>query len=206
MRTLDIYFDFISPFAYFLHKQLNRLPAGTQINMIPVLFAGLLKHWGHIGPVEITHKQLFTYRHCIWIAEKHCIDFKFPAAHPFNPLPYLRLSIALGNAADVVDNIYHAIWTQGMDPASKDCWQKACNFIGVADADQLIANEGVKNALKKNTDDAIGLGVFGVPTMVVDGKMFWGFDSLDMLIDYLNDEQLFQREDMLQVKSICEDK
>ena len=49
----------------------------------------------------------------------------------------------------------------------------------------------VKAQLKANTDEAMALGVFGVPTMAVDGKLFWGFDALPMLRDYLRGDDWF---------------
>jgi 2-hydroxychromene-2-carboxylate isomerase len=48
-----------------------------------------------------------------------------------------------------------------------------------------VSNEAVKAELKANTDEAIAQGVFGVPTFLVDGKLFWGLDALPMLRDYL---------------------
>ena len=193
MRTVDHYFDYVSPFAYLLNEQLHRLPKDVQINHIPVLFAGLLKHWGQLGPVEVDKKRLFTYRHTTWLAERLGVGFRFPNPHPFNPLPYLRLTIALDNNPDVVNEIYRIIWTQDCDPTSMDCWNLVCNTLGVADAVELISDVKVKSALRTNTDSAIALGVFGVPTITADGELFWGLDSMEMLNDYLADRSLFDK-------------
>jgi 2-hydroxychromene-2-carboxylate isomerase len=61
MRIADWYFDFISPFAYLQSEQLHRLQPLVQIRYRPVLFAGLLKHWGNKGPAEVLPKRQFTY-------------------------------------------------------------------------------------------------------------------------------------------------
>ena len=202
MRTVDLYFDYVSPFAYLLNEQLHRLPDDVQVNQVPVLFAGLLKHWGQLGPVEVDRKRLFTYRHTTWLAERLGIDFRFPNPHPFNPLPYLRLTVALGNNPEAIKKIYRIIWTGDCDPTSTECWDVICNALGVAKANTLISDKQVKAALKNNTDSAIALGVFGVPTVAADGELFWGLDSMEMLNDYLADRSLFSRGGMERLEHI----
>ena len=86
--SVDWYFDFVSPYSYI---SLHRLPElDARIVYKPVLFAGLLNHWGQKGPAEIPAKRLWTYRYCAWRAGVLGIPFRFPAAHPFNPLQHLR--------------------------------------------------------------------------------------------------------------------
>jgi hypothetical protein len=97
MSQADWYFDFISPYAYLGLMRLRELPQDLEIRYRPVLFAGLLNHWEQKGPAEIAPKRSWTYRSCTWWASAHGIPFRFPAAHPFNSLPYLRLAIAAGS-------------------------------------------------------------------------------------------------------------
>ena len=52
-------------------------------------------------------------------------------------------------------------------------------------------DDSVKQALKDSTARAIELGVFGVPTIEVEGHMFWGVDALPMLSAYLRDDPWF---------------
>ena len=201
-RQVEILFDFISPFSYLLHEQLHRIPNNVEVKLTPVLFAALLKHWGHLGPVEIEQKRLFTYRHTTWLAEKLGIPFRTPDIHPFNPLPYLRLSIALDNTHDVVSKIFQVIWTKELDPTSEECWNAVCSSLGVRDATPLISAPAVKDSLRSNTELAIELGVYGVPTLCYDNELFWGLDSLDVLLDYLEKPDLFNREAMTRLKHI----
>ena len=112
-----------------------------------------------------------------------------PTMHPFNPLPLLRLSIAEGNTADVVDRLFRYVWVDGHVPTDQDAWVALLDEIG-ATASSLDADT-VKKALRANGADALAAGVFGVPTAVVDGKTFWGFDATGMLLDYLNDDAIF---------------
>lgn len=68
MRQLDFYFDFVSPFSYIAFARLDRLPPDVEVRLKPVLFAGLLGHWGHTGPAELAPKRKWTYRWCHWWA------------------------------------------------------------------------------------------------------------------------------------------
>ena len=117
MTSVTWYFDFISPYSYFELSTLQRLPPETDVVLRPILFAGLLNHWGQKGPVEIPSKRVWTYRACVWWAKQHDLAFRMPAAHPFNPLPYLRLSIAAGNTRHAVSTIFTRLWSTGADPA-----------------------------------------------------------------------------------------
>ena len=90
-------FDVISPYAYLGFQQLAALPAGSELELVPVLFAGLLNQFGQLGPAEIAPKRRFTYRFVLWRARKAGVPLRIPPAHPFNPLSALRLVIAAGN-------------------------------------------------------------------------------------------------------------
>jgi 2-hydroxychromene-2-carboxylate isomerase len=97
MTNTDWYFDFISPFAYLQSAKMEELSRHATITPRPVLFAALLDHHGQLGPAEIEPKRTFIFRQALWLAQRHGIPMKLPPFHPFNPLPPLRLAIALGN-------------------------------------------------------------------------------------------------------------
>ena len=118
---VDWYFDFISPFAYLQWQKLRSEASHITITPYPLLFAGLLSHWDNKGPVEIPPKRGWTYAHCLWIAKREGIPLRLPSAHPFNPLPLLRLSIAAGATPDVVDRLFHFVWQEGYLPTPSDC-------------------------------------------------------------------------------------
>ena len=204
MQNVNWYFDFISPFAYFQWVQFKKLPKGIKIYSKPTLFAGLLNYWGHKGPAEIPAKRQFTYRHTTWLARKLNIPFKFPPAHPFNPLKALRLAIALDCRDSVIQTIFDYIWKDGNPAAGTQDIESLAYQLGATDVEGLINNPTVKDQLKYNTDEAIKAGVFGVPTLVADKELFWGFDATEMLIDYLNNPGLFTDPEMLRVSNLPE--
>jgi len=186
MKTATLYTDFISPFAYLAMQRLAELTAHLEIEIKPVLFAGLLNHWGQKGPAEIPAKKIHTFDLVRWYADKHGIDYQIPPVHPFNPLRALRLAIALGSTRAVAETIFNRIWQRGDLPDDAAGWAALQAALEVVDGEALISTLEVKAELRDNGEAAIAAGVFGVPTFIVDGHLFWGVDAIDMLIDYLD--------------------
>lgn len=191
-HVIDWYFDFISPYAYLQWQRLRREAPQLRLNPKPVLFAGLLGHYDHKGPAEITPKRSWTYAHCLWIARRHGIPMRLPSAHPFNPLPLLRLSLALGATDDIVDRLFNFVWREGLLPSDQSAWQDLLDELLVTQSD--ISTDAIKQALHDNCAQAIASGVFGVPTAVVDEKLFWGVDATDMLLGYVAGDTFFKSE------------
>ena len=105
MKTITCYLDFISPYAYLAFEALPTALMGVSHHVVykPVLFAGMLKHHGQLGPAEIAGKREWTYRQVLWQARQLGVRLDMPAAHPFNPLALLRLAPALWAAGKAVD-------------------------------------------------------------------------------------------------------
>ncbi len=121
MKAIEFWFDPISPFAYLAFE---RLPQALEdctyvVEYRPVLFAGLLNHWGQKGPAEIEPKRAWTFRHIAWLAHQHGIALQMPARHPFNPLPLLRLALAAGPNRRVVEALMQHVWRGGGDPSDE---------------------------------------------------------------------------------------
>ncbi|HUI62745.1 MAG TPA: 2-hydroxychromene-2-carboxylate isomerase [Steroidobacteraceae bacterium] len=188
------YFDFISPYSYLAQQTLRQLPPGTPLQREPVLFAGMLNHWGQKGPAEIAPKRQWTYRSCLWLARKYGVPLRMPAAHPFNSLPYLRLAIAAGRSATAIETIFAALWTTGADPADPQLLAGLTRTLHVEAA--KLADPAVKNALREATQRAVEQGVFGVPSLVVRGQVFWGADSVDFAAAYLEDPAILENDEM----------
>jgi 2-hydroxychromene-2-carboxylate isomerase len=196
--SVDWYFDFVSPFSYIC---LHRLPElGAPVNFKPVLFAGLLNHWGQKGPAEIPAKRRWTYRWCTWWATELGIPFRFPAAHPFNPLQHLRLAIACESRPDAVKRIFDALWMSGANANDPRHFQRLANELGVDEA--RLSASVVKDALRQNTEAAAARGVFGVPSFVVDGEVFWGADAIDFVKAFLRDPAVIRNDEMRRVDAL----
>ncbi|HRN76547.1 2-hydroxychromene-2-carboxylate isomerase [Ottowia sp.] len=184
MKRIDCYLDFISPYAYLAFEQLPRALEGLgyEVTYRPVLFAGLLKQHGQLGPAEIAPKRDWTYRQVLWLAQQHGIAMQLPAAHPFNPLGLLRLAWACARQGApsryVCETIFHHVWRSG---AGADDAARMAALSQVLAPARDPAGDEARQALRDATDAALRAGVFGVPSFVVDGRLFWGFDALPML-------------------------
>ena len=182
---IDWYFDFVSPFAYLQSEQLRVFPPRVSIAYRPVLFAALLDANGQKGPAEIPAKRAFTYRFVVWQARRLGLALKFPHEHPFDPLPLLRLALACDCAPEAVHRIFRFVWRDGRLPDLPIEWAELVSDLGVPAAHERIADPAIKEALRRNTDEAIARGVFGVPTIAIGEQLFWGADATAMAIDYV---------------------
>lgn len=194
MKHITFYLDFISPYAYLAFETLpvSLMGHSYSVTYKPLLFAALLKHHGQLGPAEIAGKREWTYRQVLWQARAQGVDLHMPAAHPFNPLPLLRLAVAcdaqgLPNRY-VCETIFKHVWQGGLDATQAQRLQALTDHLAPNRAPQ---DDAVKAQLRAHTDEAIAHGVFGVPTFEVDGKLFWGLDALPMLRAYLAGDPWF---------------
>ena len=202
MTEAKWYFDFISPFAYLQLARFSTLPGNLEITAIPVVFGGLLTHWGQLGPAEIPPKRRFVYRFFQWNADRLGVPFAMPPRHPYNPLPSLRLCVAAGARIDQVRAVYDVIYGQGIQPDSPKGVQAIAKTLDISDPEAAINDPDVKTTLRVNTERAINDGVFGVPSFVVNREIFWGGDATDMLLDYLDNPGLFQTPEMRRISNM----
>lgn len=196
--ALAFYFDYLSPYAYLAWTQLPALAArvGRAVRPVPVLFAGLLNHWGQKGPAEIPPKRAYVFKDCARLAHRLGVaPLVPPPHHPFNPLLALRVSsLPMSSEArvKVIDGLYRAVWEDGVgveDVAVVACCASAAGLDGEGSVREAQGAE-VKARLREQTEEAIGLGVFGIPTVVVDGELFWGLDSLGHMERFLRGEDV----------------
>jgi 2-hydroxychromene-2-carboxylate isomerase len=182
-------FDFISPYAFLAWTQVRRIVAahGRTVTPVPVLFAGLLDAHGTKGPAEVPAKRRYLFKDVARKAHRLGIGAVAPPpAHPFNPLLALRIAslpeaiLPPPDRDAVIDALFAAAWTkrQAIDtPAAvssvlRDAGRDPGPLIEAAGAPE------VKGRLRGATDAAIAEGVFGVPTAIADGELFWGTESL----------------------------
>lgn len=196
MKLLRFWFDPVSPYAYLAFERLPEALAGLSycVEYRPVLFAGLLQHWGHKGPAEIEPKRAWTFRHVQWLARQYGTVLQTPAMHPFNPIALLRLALACTEAGGtpnrrVVEAIFRHVWCSGGADANDPA---RCEALAKTLAPQRDAqSQPVKDELRAAGQEALALGVFGVPTIELEGRLFWGLDSLPMVDECLRGEPWF---------------
>jgi 2-hydroxychromene-2-carboxylate isomerase len=212
MKTITFYYDPISPFVWLAFQRLPETLMGDgthpgvshRVSYKPILFAALLKHHGQLGPAEIPAKRDWTYRQVQWLGHSMGIPLSLPAAHPFNPLPLLRLALACA-APDApgetnrftTEQVLRHVWEGGADavaPARLAALETSLqNHMAQRGHAWVDPNgDAIKQQLRANTEEALAAGAFGVPTFALDGKLFWGLDSLPMLQSCLQEDPWFK--------------
>jgi 2-hydroxychromene-2-carboxylate isomerase len=206
IKYLDFYFDYLSPYAYFAWRKVTRFceDRGLVLNIHPVVFGKLLDHWGQLGPAEIPPKREWLIKYCVRYAQQHGFKFKGPQFHPFNSLAALRLSLSEvsgKNQQKVVTEIFEAGWARGRDIGDTQTLVSVLESAGIDGAAlaEEINKPIIKEQLKNETDKAIELGVFGIPTIIIDEQLFWGNDQFDHIALHLQGNNPFNAEEMEKV-------
>lgn len=194
MRRLRFYFDYISHNAYLAWVSLPALAArhDLEVEPVPVLFAGLLDAHGQLGPAEIPPKLRWMNRDVVRKAMRLGVPLAPPAHHPFHPIATLRVSslpLPAPERTRLIDALFAATWATSRDVGRPEVVAEVLDEAGF-DGPALLAQAGGehKTRLRDQTDAAVARGVFGVPTMEVEGELFWGFDDFDHLELFLRGE------------------
>ncbi len=194
-RRLAFYFDYISHNAYLAWSELGELAETYELTVdpIPVLFAGLLDAHGQLGPAEIPAKARWMVRDVLRKSARYGVTLAPPASHPFNPLPTLRvtsLPLLDERRSEVVSALFEATWARSLDVGEPDVVAGVLDELGLDGRALMSAASSVdaRHRLRSQTDSAVKAGVFGVPTLMIEGELFWGFDDLAHLELYLRGE------------------
>lgn len=194
---INFYFDPISPYAWLASTRLDfiREQTGLEIIARPILFAGLLKAHGNLGPAEIPAKRNYIFRDVLRRAASLGLHAECPPQHPFNPLLALRVCTAFGNNTQRLQlgcALCDAAWRDGLDITQVDNVRAVLAECGM-DADwalEMAQDAAVKQALIVATAAAADSGIFGVPTFQLNGQIFWGEDRVDDLIRFASGQRI----------------
>lgn len=196
MKLLRFYFDPVSPYAALAFEHLPEALSSCsyEVEYRPVLFAAMLHALGQKGPAEIESKRHWTFRQVAWLAHQLNMPLETPAQHPFNPLPLLRLawaSAAPGQTPNrlAVEKILRHVWRAAGADANEPA--RLAQLTQDLAPPQEAGSETIKEQLRHATEQGLTAGVFGVPTIEVDGRLFWGLDALPMLAAYLKGDPWF---------------
>ena len=205
MKDIRFWFDTISPFAWLAFDQLPLALEGHshRVRYTPVVFGAMLAHHGQLGPAEIAPKRDWTYRQVLWLGHRHGTELRMPASHPFNSLHLQRLAVACGRDGEPnryqVERLFRHVWCSGLEAGDPQRLKALAEELAPPRAPD---GDEVKAQLRAHTDEAIARGLFGVPTIEVDGRLFWGFDALPMLRAYLDGDRWFDGPDWESVRAL----
>ena len=188
-KSIDFYFDFISPYSYLAHKRIRKIQKEKEIKFIykPILLGGLHNLAGITAPALIKTKKKFLVDDCEMVAKKFKIDFKFNEKFPINSLFLMRgMLIINDDIKDLfIDRFFDEYWSLNSDLHNKEIVSeifKEINIDPVVYYQDIIKQE-TKDYLKNITQQAFDKKIFGAPTFIVNNKIFWGQDRLDYALD-----------------------
>jgi len=192
-KTLEFYFDFGSPTAYLAHKRLQQLSAQYDllIDYKPMLLGGVFKATGNTTPVAIPAKGQYMLVHDLpRFARRYNVPLNINPHFPINTLHLMRAAIAaqrLDCMPAYVDAMFDAVWVDGKNMGELDVIAQtlADNELDSEALMALSQDPEVKAQLISNTEAAVERGIFGAPTLFMDGEMYFGQDRLDFVEEAL---------------------
>lgn len=190
---LYFFFDYISHNAWLAWNKIGAIAEKHDLALepVPVVFGGLLKAYHQMGPAEVPAKARWMLWNILRKSRLHGIPIAPPATHPFNPLLALRVScveLPREKTLELTQRLFAAAWMQSRALHEESVVAEVIAEAGLDPAALLaqVQSEAVKARLRENTDAALRVGVFGVPSMRVRNELFWGFDDLEYLEAFLD--------------------
>ena len=192
IKSIDFYFDFISPYSFLAHKKIRKIEKTENIKFIykPILLGGLHNLIGITAPAFINSKAKFMFRDCKMVSRKFNIKFKFNPLFPINSLNLMRGLLSVKNELKntYIDLFFAAYWQDALNLNDEKIIFSILKKTKINKSNFLknIKDQKIKDKLKQFTQNAYKKDIFGAPTFVVDKKIFWGQDRLDYALDEYN--------------------
>jgi 2-hydroxychromene-2-carboxylate isomerase len=189
---IDFYFDIISPYSYIAHKKIQKIKKHQKVifNYKPILLGGLHNLAGINAPAFNKYKMKNMQSDCELVSKKNNISFKWNLKFPINSLSIMRgyISVKDNQKEGYLDTFFNAYWRDNLDLSSKKEFLKLLEYLKIDSKIffEKIAQQSIKDTLKKFTNDAFEKEVFGAPTFIVNNKIFWGQDRLEYALEELN--------------------
>jgi 2-hydroxychromene-2-carboxylate isomerase len=191
-KSIDFYFDFISPYSFLAHKRIRKIQKAENIKFTykPILLGGLHNLIGITAPAFINSKAKFMFRDCKMVSKKFNIKFKFNPLFPINSLNLMRglLSVKNGLKNTYIDFFFDAYWQDALNLNEEKIIFSILKKIKINKRNFLknINDQKIKDKLKQLTQYAYEKDIFGAPTFVVNKKIFWGQDRLNFALEEYN--------------------
>lgn len=192
MQTIEFLYDFGSPNAFLVHQMLPAISERyeAEVKWCPVLLGGVFKETNNQAPMitfaEVAGKNDYLRVEMERFVERHGLEFFWNPHFPVNTLTVMRGAVfASGKPWErtYIDAVFKALWVDGRDMSENATTAEVLDASGLPSEDILAAASApsVKGQLVEATTRAVSRGVFGAPTMFLNGEMFFGKDALSDL-------------------------
>ena len=188
-KTIDFYFDFVSPYTFISFQQIKtiKFKQNFKFRLKPILLGGLHNLHKITAPAFIPAKARFMIRDCKMLSDKYKISFKFNSYFPIKTVTLMRgvlIAEEDGIANEYIDKIFEALWVSGLNLNDQIIIDKVLKNLDINPKTFALrlSNQNIKDELKKRTQEAYNKGIFGAPTFYVNNKVFWGQDRIDFAL------------------------
>ncbi len=192
-KSLRFYFDITCPYAYLASTKVEALAErmGATLLPRPILLGGVFranetpqKLFATLAPAKARHNFADMHRQATVLG----LPLTMPANHPLRSVEALRALLIVGVESPqfwpLVHALYRAYWAEGVDISTPAGLRSVLASVAGVDVEGVLArieDPAIKQDLRERTDEAIAIGVFGVPAFVVDGELYWGADRMDQV-------------------------
>jgi 2-hydroxychromene-2-carboxylate isomerase len=185
-RTLEFFFDFASPYSYLASEQVEAIVqrTGAELRWRPFLLGAVFKATGNVPPVSTASKASYLAKDLVdWTRYLGLPEFRMPENFPIHSLKANRLALVAaehGRVAPFSHAAFRAPFAEGKDLGDPKVLEALARAAGLDPEKALaqIETPEIKDALRRNTEEAIARGAFGAPTFFVGDQMFFGSDRL----------------------------
>ena len=192
-KSIDFYFDVISPYSYIAYKKILKINKDNNIlfNYKPILLGGLHKLAEVTAPALNKFKMKNMRKDCDLVSKKNNIEFKWNDKFPINSLYIMRgyIFIKEEKKKEYLDKFFEAYWKDNKDLSNNNNINEILKTLNIDQNSFLkgIQDEKIKEKLKQLTSDAFNKEIFGAPSFILNNEIFWGQDRLEYVIEeFLN--------------------
>lgn len=190
-RRIDYFFSIASPWVYLGHPTFTAMARrlGAEVVYKPVLLGQVFDRTGGL-PLPKRHPARQRYRLFElqrWSAQRGMPLNLKPKHSPFDVTTVDRMVIAIvlegGDPADFIARAGSGVWAEERDLADPSVLTAIAGACGL-DGQRLLElaqSDSTETIYVLNQEEAVEAGVFGAPSFVVEGEVFWGQDRLEQL-------------------------
>lgn len=180
MQTVELLFDYASPWSYLANAIVPRRLPGVTITYVPVYLRGFEAFATGVPYTAAKMAYVMTdFQRC---AKHEGVEIAAPHAFPVNGIHALRGAIHAqrqGVFAAYHEAMFSAAWRRSKDVSTKEGVLAIASEVGLTGLSEAFDDPTIKAAVRENTDRAVARGAFGVPTFFVGDELFWGHDRLE---------------------------
>ena len=194
-KPIEFHFDFSSPYSYIASEQIESVATryGRSVDYKPVLLGAVFKASGGAPLTELYGPKASYAKHDFERSARYAgVPYTQPTRFPIGSVAAKRSVVWLQQhrpelVAPFIHAVYRAFFVNDRDISDTAVVGEIAREVGI-DPDELAAGaqqRETKEQLRARVEQAIQAGIFGAPTIIVDGEVFWGNDRIPQVERWL---------------------